>query len=75
MIQNFKDPGTADLFDGKQSKLARKICPANLVRKAQCKLEYLDSVVLLDDLRVPPGNRLEALSVLVTTPGSFAANA
>jgi proteic killer suppression protein len=26
------------------------------------KLEYLDSAVRLEDLRVPPGNRLEALS-------------
>jgi len=62
MIQNFNDQGTADLFNGKASKLARKVCPTNLAKKAQFKLEYLDSAVHLEDLRAPPGNRLEALS-------------
>jgi toxin HigB-1 len=62
MILNFRDQGAADLFDGKLSKSARKICPSILVQKALFKLEYLDSAVLLNDLRVPRGNRLEALS-------------
>ncbi|MCB9474197.1 MAG: type II toxin-antitoxin system RelE/ParE family toxin [Candidatus Delongbacteria bacterium] len=62
MIQDFHDQGTADIFDGKLSKAARKSCPVDMFPKAQSKLEYLDSAVSLEDLRVPPGNRLESLS-------------
>jgi proteic killer suppression protein len=36
--------------------------PQSLWRIAVRKLDQLDSVVMLDELRVPPGNRLEALS-------------
>lgn len=42
--------------------IARRICPRNLWRVAGRKLDLLDSAELLDDLKVPPGNRLEALS-------------
>ena len=35
--------------------------PSDLVRTAQRKLVMIDSAVNLDDLRSPPGNRLEAL--------------
>lgn len=34
---------------------------ADLVRPAQRKLQMLDSAMMLEDLRLPPGNRLEAL--------------
>ncbi|MCH8929691.1 MAG: type II toxin-antitoxin system RelE/ParE family toxin, partial [Proteobacteria bacterium] len=37
-------------------------CPRGLWRVAVRKLDQLDSVESLDDLKVPPGNRLEALS-------------
>lgn len=36
--------------------------PADVRRRAVNKLFILDTVTRLDDLRVPPGNRLEALS-------------
>ena len=36
--------------------------PADLVKVARRKLSYLDAAVDLNDLRSPPGNRLEALS-------------
>jgi len=62
MIQSFKDQGTEDVFDGKNSKSARKTCPRSLWRVAVRKLDQLDSAGVLDDLKVPPGNRLEALS-------------
>jgi len=62
MIRSFADPGTEDLFNGRNTKAARQVCPRDLWRVAARKLEQLDSVTLLDELRIPPGNRLEALS-------------
>lgn len=62
MIQSFKDPGTEDVFNGEQSRRARKVCPRNLWNIAARKLDQLDSARRLEDLRIPPGNRLEALS-------------
>ena len=62
MIVRFKDKGTEDVFNGIASKAARKTCPQTLWRVASRKLEMLDSVNHRDELKVPPGNRLEALS-------------
>ena len=62
MIASFKNQATEDLFNGKASKEARKACPQALWRVAARKLDQLDSVLTLDELRVPPGNRLEALA-------------
>ncbi|HFQ95820.1 MAG TPA: plasmid maintenance system killer protein, partial [Anaerolineae bacterium] len=39
----------------------RRICPQSLWKIAAKKLDLLDSAETLDDLRIPPGNRLEAL--------------
>ena len=61
MILSFKDAGTEDIFNGKKTKKARKTCPEKLWKLAIRKLELLDSVVNLHELRIPPGNRLEAL--------------
>ncbi len=61
MIQSFFDQGTEDIFNGLSSKTARRTCPTNLWRVVARKLEQLDSVESLEDLRIPPGNRLEAL--------------
>ncbi len=62
MIRSFKDAGTEDIFNGENTKTARKTCPESLWKVAARKLDQLDSAALLDELRVPPGNRLEALS-------------
>ena len=62
MIASFKDQATEDLFNGVNSKGARQSCPRKLWRIATRKLDQLDSVQSLDELKVPPGNRLEALS-------------
>ncbi len=51
---------TQDIFDGLNSKAARAL-PCGLHAKARRQLDLLNSVTRLDDLRVPPGNRLEAL--------------
>lgn len=62
MIVSFRDKGTEDVFNGHASRAATKSCPAILWRVARRKLDRLDSVIRLDELRVPPGNRLEALA-------------
>ena len=62
MIQSFKNAGTRDVFDGKNTKAARRVCPRSLWRVATRKLDQLDSVDSLNELGVPPGNHLEALT-------------
>ena len=62
MIQNFLNIGTEDIFNGKNTKNARKILPSSMRDVTTRKLDQLDSVIALEELRVPPGNRLEALS-------------
>ncbi len=61
MIVSFFDQATEDIFNGKSSRLARKACPQTLWRIAQRKLDQLDSIQTLDELKIPPGNRLESL--------------
>jgi toxin HigB-1 len=61
VIATFKDEGTEDVFDGRNTKKARKACPQNLWRVAFRKLDQINQAAELDDLRVPPGNRLEEL--------------
>ena len=62
VISSYKDAGTEDVFNGVNSKAARKACPRDLWRVATRKLDQLDSVELLDELKIPRGNRLEALA-------------
>jgi proteic killer suppression protein len=57
MIQSFRDPDTKLLFDGR--RVARF---ANIAAVAVRKLQQVHAATNLDFLRVPPGNRLEALS-------------
>lgn len=61
MIRTFRDPGTEDVFNARDTKRARRVCPMNLWAVARRKLELLDSAGALGDLRIPPANRLEAL--------------
>jgi proteic killer suppression protein len=61
MIRSFNDGATEDLFFGRDTKAARKALPRELWRQAGKKLDALDSAGVLVDLRIPPGNRLEAL--------------
>ena len=62
MIQSFKNKGTKDIFNGVPSKIARKICPKSLWEITARKLDQIDCVLSLDELRIPPGSRLEALT-------------
>ena len=57
MIKSFADRDTEELW-----RTGRNRClPAALYRVALRKLWMLHNSAALDDLRVPPGNRLEAL--------------
>jgi toxin HigB-1 len=62
MLESFKQAGTEDIFNGINSKAARKICPESIWRVARRKLDQIDSVTTIDELSVPPGNRLEQLT-------------
>jgi len=62
MIRSFGSAGTEDVFNGENTRAARATCPQSLWRVAVRKLDQLDSVASLDELRIPPGNRLEALT-------------
>jgi proteic killer suppression protein len=57
MIASFRDKETKRLW---QSGLSRGF-PADLQRRAFKKLAILNAAVTLDNLKVPPGNQLEAL--------------
>ena len=57
MIKSFADKRTAALFAG----YSVKAVPNQIQGRARAKLLAVDAAKELDDLRVPPGNRLEAL--------------
>jgi len=61
MIINFDDKGTEDVYNGVNSRLARKTLPVELRRIALRKFYFLENAVNLEDLRMPPGNHLEVL--------------
>ncbi|MDJ0903596.1 MAG: type II toxin-antitoxin system RelE/ParE family toxin [Xenococcus sp. MO_188.B8] len=57
MIKTFACKETKRIWDGyRSSKL-----PGNIQNRALRKLRQLDAAQTLEDLRNPPGNRLEAL--------------
>jgi len=62
MIQSFKNSGSENIFNGENTREARKTCPISLWKVAARKLDQVDSVTTLNDLMIPPGNKLEALS-------------
>lgn len=57
MIKSFRDKRTAAAFEGRTPKGFQ----ADIVSVARRKLRLIDAAHDLNDLRVPPGNRLEAL--------------
>lgn len=61
MIRSFKNQATEDVFNGKTTKAALRLCPKTIWKIAFRKLDQLDSVSDLVELRIPPGNRLESL--------------
>lgn len=61
MIRSFRNAATEDVFNGRDSKVARRACPPDLWRRAQRRLSQLDYASSLSDLRIPTSNRLHAL--------------
>ena len=61
MIDSFRDRGSEDIFDGRDSRAARRACPRSLWRVARRKLDQVNAVRELRELALPPGNRLERL--------------
>ncbi len=60
MIISFGNKITKDLFDGIANKQLLRF-PKALHKSALNKLTLLNGAIQLDDLKIPPGNRLEAL--------------
>lgn len=60
MIRSFGDRRTEDLFHGRGTSRTRR-APTEVVERACVKMDMLHSAAALQDLRAPPGNRLEAL--------------
>ena len=60
MIKSFGDRTTEDLYHGISSAKVRRL-PPEVRTLALYKLDVLNAVVALRELRSPPGNRLEAL--------------
>ena len=59
VIKSFSDRGTYEFWDTGKSK---GMPPANLRKAARKKLGILHAATAFEDLRIPPGNRLHALS-------------
>jgi proteic killer suppression protein len=57
MIVSFRDAETATIWSGRRSRRL----PGDIQAPALRKLRLVNNATRLDDLRVPPGNRLEAL--------------
>lgn len=57
MIRSFADRETESIWNGKMSRRL----PAEIQETARRKLRMLNNAHILEDLRLPPGNRLELL--------------
>lgn len=57
MIKSFKDRETQRLFMGRRSRAVSE----RAVRRARIKLAQLDQAGSVEELKVPPGNRLHGL--------------
>ena len=58
MIRSFADRRTANVFNG----VRERTVPASILKRAQGKMDRMNAAARIDDLRIPPGNRLERLS-------------
>jgi proteic killer suppression protein len=57
VIRSYRDRETQELAEGRESRRL----PGDIQRRAKMRLDRLAAAVGLDDLRVPPSHRLEAL--------------
>ena len=57
MIRSFKDKRTEAIFQGRRAKGL----PTEIQQRARRKLRMLNAATVIDDLKIPPSNRLEKL--------------
>ncbi len=62
MITSFSDDETENIYNGVNTKKARQRLNLTLWGKAATKLDMLNRAFRLEDLKIPPNNRLEKLS-------------
>ena len=60
-IESFADDATRDIFEGLNTKKARKKLDAVLFSVACRKLDMINAAIDIRDLKIPPANHLEAL--------------
>jgi len=60
VIVSFGDKATEAVFHGTPDRLLKRF-PADVLKRANQKLDYLNGASDLTDLEAPPGNRLESL--------------
>lgn len=60
MIKSFGSKATEDIYHGENSRESRRI-PQTIWKVACRKLDMLNAAIQLEDLKAPPGNRLEIL--------------
>ena len=60
MISSFGDATSADIYHGSDTKAARRV-RRELWSRVQQKLDLLNACTSVEDLRIPPANRLEKL--------------
>jgi proteic killer suppression protein len=61
VVRTLADAATRDVWNGVNTKAARRI-PRELWPIVRRKLDQIDAVTRIEDLNVPPGNRLHALT-------------
>ena len=61
VVRRFADKGTSDIFEGINSKDARRTLSSTLHHRARMMLVVLTSATTINDLRIPASNRLEKL--------------
>jgi toxin HigB-1 len=59
---DFKNAATAEIYSGASSAKARRFLPSALHAVARRKMDQVRAASTVASLRIPPGNRLEALS-------------
>jgi proteic killer suppression protein len=72
-IRSFGNLATADLYHGSNTSRVKRF-PQSIVSAALRKMDVINAAHKLDDLRSPPGNRLEALKGNLTGYHSIRVN-
>jgi toxin HigB-1 len=60
VIKNIKGKTTQDIFDGISSKASRKV-PYEIHQRARDLLDAINAISKVEDLKIPPSNRLHKL--------------